>query len=372
MSVGGDELGVGIGHIGRHVLVVAAALKRERPRAAHGGQRLGFAVGSLGSCHVALSGYRQGSILKGQTAVRGEEEVEAGQIQRELLPVGNGEGRLVAHAADELDGAVIRGRCEGARERGIARRSGLGHPGAPVVAHGEIARRVVVGVGTLQGSRDGIERGGAHVVLHEDALGYCGGQRRDVGVLQVAHDAPGEARAGDGCGRIGVPAYGARVVERADDAAGAAAALHGGAVGAAGHRDGRAGGVGWGGAVVAGPSHDATDAVGTGVTRGNRPGIDTTAHSAVVLLLADDAADRVARTGNGAAVLAIRHEGRAEAGDAADAVGAGDAPAVMASRDGHAARGCGVVGGAYDTAGVAHAARGGDRGAVLAVLDGAG
>ena len=33
-------------------------------------------------------------------------------------------------------------------------------------------------------------------------------------------------------------------VLRADDAAGAAAALHGGAVGAAGHRDGRAGGVG--------------------------------------------------------------------------------------------------------------------------------
>ena len=36
-SVGGDELGVGIGHIGRYVLVVAAGLKRERPRAAHGG-----------------------------------------------------------------------------------------------------------------------------------------------------------------------------------------------------------------------------------------------------------------------------------------------------------------------------------------------
>ena len=148
--------------------------------------------------------------------------------------------------------------------------------------------------------------------------------------------------------------------------------MHGGAVGAAGHRDGRAGGVGGRGAVVAGPSHDAPDAVGTGVTRGNRPGIGAAAHGAVVLLLADDAADRVARAGNGAAVLAIRHEGRAEAGDAADAVGAGNAPAVAASGDGHAAGGGGVVGGAHDAAGVAHAARGGDRGAVLAVLDGAG
>ena len=92
----------------------------------------------------------------------------------------------------------------------------------------------------------------------------------------------------------------------------------------------------------------------------------------ILILLADDAADRVARAGNGAAVLAIRHEGRAEAGDAADAVGAGNAPAVAASGDGHAAGGGGVVGGAHDTAGVAHAARGGDRGAVLAVLDGAG
>ena len=59
-------------------------------------------------------------------------------------------------------------------------------------------------------------------------------------------------------------------------------------------------------------------------------------------------------------VVTVEGAATALAGDAADAVGAGDAPAVMASRDGHAARGCGVVGGAYDTAGVAHSARGGD------------
>ena len=41
-----------------------------------------------------------------------------------------------------------------------------------------------------------------------------------AGSVLRAHDAPGEARAGDGRGRIGVSAYGARVVERADDAAG--------------------------------------------------------------------------------------------------------------------------------------------------------
>ena len=171
---------------------------------------------------------------------------------------------------------------------------------------------------------------------------------------------------------LAFPLDSARVVERADDAAGAAAALHGGAVGAAGYRDGRAGGVGGRCAVVAGPSHDAPNAVGAGVACGNRPGIGATAHGAVILLLADDAADGVARAGNGAAVLAIRHEGCAEAGDTADAVGAGNASAVAASGDGHAAGGGGVVGGAYDPAGVAHAAHGGDRSAVLAVLDGSG
>ena len=59
-------------------------------------------------------------------------------------------------------------------------------------------------------------------------------------------------------------------------------------------------------------------------------------------------------------VVTVEGAARSLAGDAADAVGAGNASAVAASGDGHAAGGGGVVGGAYDPAGVAHAIRGGD------------